>query len=165
VTVWSYQPPIDAVLAALKFSRRSFLAEGLADAAWHHHAEVLASNDLITAIPLTWNRRLTRGFNQSELLARRLAGRLDLPYTALLRRSGRGVQSRSNKLLRRVNVSKAFRVRKRKLADLDRSAILLVDDVVTTGATLEAAARSLLAAGASRVTALAIVRTPEERRS
>ena len=148
------------MLGAIKYSKRSYLTEGLADAAWDHQAEVLARCDLVTAIPLVWTRRLKRGFNQSELIARRLAALLGRPYLATLDRTGRAVQSRSSRSHRRRNVVGSFRLRTRKRPLLEGADLLLVDDVVTTGSTLEAAARVLIEGGANRVTALALVRTP-----
>jgi ComF family protein len=111
--------------------------------------------DLVTAVPLHWRRWWQRGFNQSELLAKAIARRRHIPAKQVLRRgwSTRAQAGLSN-AQRRENVSGAFRAR-RKVAGLR---ILLVDDVMTTGATAGACARALKKAGAKSVSLLALAR-------
>ena len=111
--------------------------------------------DAVTPIPLHGARRRRRGFNQSELIANRVASRLGLPLRAdLLRRTrSTGPQTALGRDRRASNVAGAFAA-----AGEPPAGVLLVDDVSTTGATLAAAARALLDAGAERVYALAVAR-------
>ncbi len=107
--------------------------------------------DAVTWVPLHPRRRRRRGYNQAEMLGRALAGRLGLPASgAGLRRTREtGSQTRLNAARRRVNVRGAF---VSEAADwVDGRSLLLVDDVMTTGATVDACARALKAAGAVRV--------------
>ncbi len=126
-------------------------------------SDLLGDADLIVPVPLYRWRLWTRRFNQSAILARamsRLSG-IDWDALALVRprptRSQIGLSIRQ----RRKNVAGAFRVPRRSLAKVAGRNMLLVDDVITTGATAEACARALLRAGALRVDVLALARVTD----
>lgn len=99
-----------------------------------------------------------RGYDQAKLLARKLAREARLPYADCLARSGQAHQVGSNRSQRLSQLSDAFRITKPRT--VQNAYILLVDDVLTTGATLEAAAKVLHATGASSVDAVVFARTP-----
>lgn len=107
----------------------------------------------IVPVPLSLWRRLRRGFNQAELLATRLGRRLGVPVRRSLRRRGRGAQ---------VGRSRAERLRLARRSFALRTplsgAVLLVDDVVTTGSTAAACTRALMRGGAQSVHVLALAR-------
>jgi len=113
--------------------------------------------DAVVPMPLHWTRRWSRGFNQSELLARQIARRASVPVRNLVRRvKATAPQAGLTHAKRRANMSGAFRVRRgAKLSGLN---VLLVDDVMTTGATASACARVLKQAGAARVALLTVAR-------
>ncbi len=165
LALWSYRPPLDAVVRGLKFGRLDYLGGHLATALANGLGNELGGLcgidclDCVVPVPLHWRRRLTRGYNQAEQIARPLAARLGLPCTPLLSRSrATPPQSLLGREGRLANLRKAFRVpRPERVRGLR---ILLVDDVATTGATLDAAARALRNAGAAAVTALVAARTP-----
>jgi ComF family protein len=120
--------------------------------------ELITASDVIVAVPLARGRLLSRRFNQSQLLAVELArrsGKTVLPL-ALVRTRATRSQVGLSRPERRRNVAGAFRVREGQAALIAGRAVLLVDDVVTTGATASAAARALKAAGAARVDVLAL---------
>lgn len=155
LALWTYRPPLDAVIQALKFRRLDYLGRHLAQALADELP--LKGFDAVVPVPLHWHRRLTRGYNQAERIARPLAGSLGLPLLPALRRVRRTPpQTSLGKAERLANLRRAFRVR-RPVRGLR---LLLVDDVATTGATLEAAASVLKRAGADGVTAVAAARTP-----
>jgi ComF family protein len=111
--------------------------------------------DLVTAVPLHWRRRWQRGFNQAALLAKQIARARHIPARNVLRRgSATRAQAGLSNSQRRENVSGAFRARRR----LNGLRILVVDDVMTTGATASACARALKKAGAKSVSVLALAR-------
>ena len=113
--------------------------------------------DAIVPMPLHWRRRWQRGFNQSELLAREIARRWAVPVRALVRRKkATAPQAGLTSAQRRKNVEGAFHVRKG--TRLKGMRLLLIDDVLTTGATANACARALKRAGAAQVTFLALAR-------
>ena len=110
--------------------------------------------DAIVPVPLYWRRRLQRGFNQSELLARGLCRRTGIPMVRALRRvQATPTQAGLSNTARRRNVSAAFRSR-----GVAGQRILLIDDVMTTGSTATACALALKRAGAKRVALLTIAR-------
>jgi ComF family protein len=162
---WTYAPPFDAVIHALKFGRLEFLGEDLADGL---HDELLEAKelevDVVVPIPLHWHRRLARGYNQAEAIARPLADRLDRPMvSALRRRRATRPQAQLGKHQRGTNMSRAFRLRTSHSVAIVGRRVLLVDDVVTTGATLQAAAECLRQAGSDSILGLVAGRTPAAR--
>ncbi len=162
LALWTYGPPLDSVVQGLKFRRLDYLGRHLAAVLAAELApklEGLSPIDRVVPIPLHWRRRLSRGYNQAERIARPLAALLGLPFDPLLSR-GRATppQSLLGRSQRLANLRRAFRVpRPLEIRGLH---LLLVDDVATTGATLDAAAETLKRAGAAAVTALVAGRTP-----
>jgi ComF family protein len=129
-----------------------FLARGMATL-----AGVEAPLDLVTWAPTTPARLRARGFDQAELLARSVARGLHVPCRRLLRRHPGAAQTGRDAAGR--HEGPAFSPRR----GLDGRSVLLVDDVVTTGATVAAAARALREAGAVSVRVVAAARTPPGR--
>jgi ComF family protein len=116
-----------------------------------------ATFDVVAPVPLNWRRRWSRGFNQSALLAGAAARRLGVGVTpALSRTRATAAQAGLSHARRRANVSGAFRVRRPEQVAGRR--ILLVDDVMTTGATASACAAALKRAGARYVALLTLAR-------
>ncbi len=122
--------------------------------------DLIAEADLVVPVPLHWWRLFRRRYNQSALLARAVGGASDLLYLPdlLRRRRHTPPQGRKSHEARRRNVAGAFAVKAAQRELLDGKAILLIDDVVTTGATVEACAAVLRRAGAARVDVLALAR-------
>jgi ComF family protein len=146
-----FDGPARRAVHRLKFSGWRPVAEALGAAmaeAWEGRADVL------TWVPLTRRRRADRGFDQALALARVVGRRLDAPVLPLLRRvSDGGQQARRGGRERRVAVRGAFAARGRAPAR-----VLLVDDVLTTGATAAACAEALARAGAREVSVLTAAR-------
>jgi ComF family protein len=111
---------------------------------------------LVVPVPLHWWRRWERGYNQSAAIARGIAEQLRLPLQsrALVRTRPTPPQTTRTPTERRENVRGAFRVG--RFARVRGERVLLVDDVLTTGATADAAAASLVAGGAAQVTVAVI---------
>jgi ComF family protein len=159
VALWTYAPPFDGVIRAFKFGRLEFLGRQLAPAFRARFAVEGLQADLVTPVPLHWSRFWRRGYNQAERIARPLAKSLGLPFRATLRKARRTPpQNRLPRERRITNLEGAFRPR-RPSAWAGRR-VLLIDDVVTTGATLQAAAECLKKAGATGVVAMVAGRTP-----
>ena len=142
----------DLVLALKRANRRDAarpLGEALADAA---RAVVGPAPAVVTWAPTTAARRRTRGFDQAEVLARSVARAAVLPAARLLWRTG-GPQAGLGRLARLSGPSFTA-------PGLPTSAVVLVDDVVTSGATMAAAAAALRSAGAHRVVGATVARSP-----
>jgi ComF family protein len=114
--------------------------------------------DVVVPVPLHHSRRRERGYDQSALLARGVARRLDLVYDDQVLRRARRTRQQTNLDARdrRRNVEDAFK----STMPLEDETILLVDDVITTGSTMEAAAVALRKTGAAQVHALAFACAP-----
>jgi len=158
-----YRPPLERLALGLKFRARLAVAQ-----AFGRRLATLAADyggdadppDVIAPMPLAHARLVARGYNQAWEIARPLARALGVAAepTLLLRTFDTAPQSRLDRDARRRNVATAFRVT-RPVGGLH---VGLVDDVMTSGATLEAAARILKTAGARRVTNFVALRTPQD---
>lgn len=116
---------------------------------------------IIVPIPIHRYRMLKRKYNQSALLAKALAKQSALPLAldALRRTKHRPPQASLTRKQRLKNLSSAFEVNTRKIEIIKARPIILIDDVLTTGATLNACAKALQTAGSGRVYCLTIART------
>lgn len=120
----------------------------------------LQDADYIIPVPLHYSRRLKRRYNQSVLLARALA-HISAPRfdpDILIRHRATPTQGGRSASARRRNVQGAFRVREKAVSRVKGVNIVIIDDVMTTGATLESCARTLKRAGAEKVTAITLAR-------
>ena len=122
--------------------------------------EILSKADVIIPVPLHAKRLRQRRFNQSALMARTLSKRVEKPYDcdSLLRIKDTQSQGGKSYAGRRKNVAAAFAVRRGHKENISGKHLVLVDDVYTTGATLEACSKTLYKAGAARVDALTLLR-------
>jgi ComF family protein len=120
--------------------------------------EILGDADLLVPVPLARWRLISRRFNQAQILAAETGKRAQKPVNpfALVRTRSTKHQVGLTRLQRSHNVAGAFRVPPGELAAISGKAIVLVDDVITTGATASAAAKALKRAGARRVDVLAL---------
>lgn len=146
-------------LHALKYAgeRRLGVPLGEAVAARWHRAG--AGGDVLVPVPVHASRRRERGYDQAELIAVAAAAALGVPsLVALERRRATAPQYRLDRRHRAANVDDAFVVRPGATAAIRDRWVVLVDDVVTTGATLCAAAAALLDAGAVAVSAVTVAR-------
>lgn len=122
--------------------------------------ELLAEADLIAPVPLHWRRLFARRYNQALLLARAVSGASKgrLAPDLLRRARWTGSQAGLKAQERRSNVRRAFELHPRWAAAVRGKTILLVDDVLTTGATVEACAQALQRGGARNVDVLTLAR-------
>lgn len=156
-----YTGELGRLIRGLKFQNRRNLVELLASflVGAFHDTWNGNSFDLVVPVPLHPVRRRDRGYNQAGLLARSLARRTGLPFNdrALIRGRSTLPQVGLTDSQRRANVRNAFRcVDSGRIID---RRILLIDDVMTTGATAASASRALMKAGALRVSVLTLART------
>jgi len=155
-----YDEASRGLLLAFKHGDRTDCAPALARWLARAGAELLADADAIVPVPLHWWRLFRRRYNQSALLAKavgRLAGKPVLP-DLVRRRRWTPSQGRLGAAERRRNVAGAFAIAPGHAAAIRGRQLLLVDDVLTTGATAEAVTRALLEAGARTVDLLVVAR-------
>jgi ComF family protein len=144
-------------LHQLKYAGERRLAEPLGEAVARRWAVASAGGEVLVPVPASPNRVRERGYDQAVLLARAAARRLRLPMIEALARSrDTTAQFDLDRSARCSNVAGAFIVRRPE--PVVGHWIVLVDDVVTTGSTLAAAATALLEAGATAVSAVAVAR-------
>jgi ComF family protein len=161
IALGPYQGPIRRLCLQLKDERNAWLARWLIDLLVEARAEVggLPEDAWVVPVPLHWKRSWERGYNQSDELARRLAKRLALRRVRALRRVVATDPLAPMGRAERARVMRdAFRVRPALNAALSGRTVVLVDDILTTGATSGAAARTLKKAGAARVVVVVIGR-------
>ncbi len=144
---------------AFKYRRVAALAEPLGDALAGFWIQAPTPARAIVPVPLHPHRQRERGYNQAELLARQVgrAARLPVYADALRRVRATAVQMTLDAAERKANVAEAFEC---SASNLRGVPVLLIDDVCTTGATLDACAVALKAAGAEAVHGLTLARTP-----
>lgn len=159
-----YQDNARRLVLALKDVDRMDLARPAADWLVKAAQPILRPGMLVVPIPLHWLRLVTRRYNQAALLSRRLARLAGLDHCpdVLVRRRHTGSQDGRGRDGRFANLVGAFAVPKRHRALVEDRDILLVDDVMTSGATFAAAIEVLLAARAQSVNVLSLARVAKD---
>jgi ComF family protein len=149
-----YSGSLEKVLHAFKFERHDFLNDPLASLLEELIGDM--TFDALVPVPMSRAKERKRGYNQAERLARALSQRTNIRCELLLsKRAERATQSRLPRAERAKNVRGAFKASERA----NGKAILLVDDICTTGETLRVSADELLRAGAARVAAVTVAKT------
>lgn len=156
-----YNDASRTLVMKLKYQDDTYLAPIFARWLKNAGAELIAASDLIIPVPLHYWRMVSRRYNQSLLLARILAEHTNLPLLAdgLTRTRRTPQQTGLTRAQRQKNVKNAFSVPDKHRAAIKGKSILLVDDVMTTGATLSACTQNLLKAEAGQVNVLTLART------
>lgn len=156
-----YEGPIRELVHSFKYNQQTHLRHPLALLTLQGMGSFLADNNphLIVPVPLHRSRLRQRGFNQAVLLGRVLSRRLNLPLLpdSLVRTRPTEPQINLSATERKVNVKGAFTVKSPD--QIAGKRILLLDDVMTTGSTMNECAKELKKAGAEMVTAVTIART------
>lgn len=153
----AYQKPIEKLILA-KLNNYRIPIEQMSFLLAEHVKKQSLDGDYIVPIPLHWQRRVWRGFNQAEILAHAVARVLKKPVVKFLKRTKNTVfQSKLSAPERKENLENAFEC----AISLKDKKILLVDDLYTTGATAAAAARELYKQGATSVELLVVCKVTD----
>jgi ComF family protein len=156
-----------ALVHSLKYGDRLDLAPMMGRWLGHAGRELLAEADGLVPVPLHWRRRWARRFNQSAMLAAAVSAESGVPIAAgaLKRVKATAQQVGLSRSERAANVQGAFRVPPEGRAAVAGRRLVLVDDVLTSGATVEGCARALLRAGAANVDVLVFARVADPVRT
>jgi ComF family protein len=158
--VFEFEGSASTLLHAAKFRGNTRALKWLARQAQANFLELCEEfqPQYLLPVPLSWRRKWKRGFNQSYLLAHylRKAYGKDLPIWQEIRRSHTEAQSQKNRKDRLRALKGVFSLR--RISSLQGAKILVMDDVMTTGATVETLSRAVLAAGAGEVRVFVLAR-------
>lgn len=115
------------------------------------HREFLCEVDCIASVPMTHRKKVIRGFNQTELIAKFISENTDISYETefFIKTKETSIQSHLTRLEREKNIKRVFEVLEKGY--YENKKVLLIDDILTTGSTADAAAKTLLEAGATEV--------------
>jgi ComF family protein len=156
-----------ALVHGLKYGDRLDLAPMMGRWISHAGRELLAEADALVPVPLHWRRQWARRFNQSAMLAAAITAESGVPIAtgALKRVKATAQQVGLSRTERAANIQGAFRVPEDGKTAVAGRRLILVDDVLTSGATVEGCARALLRAGAANVDVLIFARVADPVRS
>lgn len=159
VALWQYEFPLDRAMVSAKYHHAFAIYRW---AAAQRIAWPFAADATLIPVPLAELRLQSRGYNQAQLIAEEMAKRFDLKIDAdaVIRIRETDIQQRLNWIERRKNVRSAFAATRSFAGE----SVVLIDDVLTTGATLNSLARALLDAGAASVDAFVLARVLPIRR-
>jgi ComF family protein len=159
ISIFDYTEHTQSLIRNIKYSGKRALAADLAG-----YASGLSSLscrfDMIIPVPLHWTRLRKRGYNQAEWFAKGVSSITKIPVTrnAVCRVRSTGTQTKLDKSERSENIRNAFALRKQAESLIAGKRVLLVDDVITTGATITECANVILSAGCESVTVMSIAR-------
>lgn len=159
--VFKYDDASRSLITSFKYSDKIAASDYFAKWIARSASDLIDEADLIVAVPLHRIRLFTRRYNQSSLLANSLAKLTKKPIHHNMLRRTKNTKPQAGMMFKQriLNVRGAFKINA-KYADLIKGKnIILIDDVMTTGATIEACAKAIKKAGASKVTALTVART------
>ncbi len=150
-----YAPPIDNLIRRHKYDNRRYLSKVFVEFMSSVYAKYFVDADVMTFVPMTEKARRKRGFNQSELIARRLSEKTGLKTECLLEKTMETErQAKLGRAERLSNLKGSFIARNKGL--IKGKTILLIDDVMTTSATAESVSSVLKKAGAKKVYVLTV---------
>lgn len=160
-----YGPGAKRLILPFKYGDRTDLARPLARQMARAGAELLGRAELIVPVPAHWRRLVGRRYDQAAMLARALGAIAGRPVVPDMLSRSRATPPLGDKraMERAIAVSGAFTVSRRGAARLTGRQVLLVDDVMTSGSTVNACAAALLAGGAAAVDVLAVARVADPR--
>ena len=155
-----YDDESKKLILDFKFKDKTYSAETLANMLYGAGSDIWSENpDLIVPVPVHWKRLLKRRYNQSALLVKYLSLKTSVPadYSSLIRKQNTIPQVQLTGVARRRNLRQAFAVKYPQ--NIKGKKVVLIDDVETTGSTLNECAKVLKKAGAAKIYALTLART------
>ena len=159
-----YTDIIKNQIHSFKFHEKAYLYEYFIELSLRNNiSDFLKKFDLVTFIPMNYNKEIRRGYNQSKLLAKELGKRLNINViNTLEKEAGLFVQSTLSEKDRENNAKKAFKILKN--INIENKNIILVDDIFTTGSTVKSASKILKENKANKICVFAISKTRIRRK-
>lgn len=155
IAMLHYSFPVDAAIKALKFNRSLYYVPAFAQVLCSARELLPPDIDAVLPVPLHWRRKAARGFNQAMELAKPVARMLGVPLVrGVYRKHATPFQSGLGATERARNLRHAFSVR----GSLPHNHVLIIDDVITTGATTRQLARVLQRSGVEKISVLTVAR-------
>ena len=162
-SAFNYEKPISTLIKKAKYKGDTYLLDVFIDRMVFSYLKSGLDCNCVTFVPMTEKALKKRGYNQSELLAKKVAQRLNLPVLYCLEKTKQTErQAKLSREQRLKNLQDTFKVTDKK--QVNEKTVLIVDDVTTTGATAEAIALKLKRAGASSVKLLTVASVPPKER-
>jgi ComF family protein len=161
LAVVKYDEFSKSLITKFKYADKTYAAKYFAELMYKQAKEILPDIDFIAPVPLHKLRMISRKFNQSALLAAyisKLSGIETIP-DLLFRIKNTGQQTRLNKKSRSQNIAQAFILNEKYRQKISAKNILLIDDVITSGATINACCRILNKSGADKIYVISLAKT------
>ena len=158
-SVFKYAPPISGLIMKAKYENGKYILDYFAEKLAFLYFNGFFRSETVCCVPMSAKRLKKRGYNQSEILAKKVSGKINVPFcdcVAKVKETER--QAKLNRKERLKNLTDSFKVTDKKA--VRGKNVLLVDDVSTTGATAEAIALQLKKAGALRVHLITVANVP-----
>ena len=160
-SVFCYMPPISTLIKSYKEKGRKYLGKIFGEILYPYVVKYFSGTDIITCVPMHEKDLKARRFNQTEIICREIENKLGYKFEHLLVKTKRTKDQRKlGKDDRRINLKSAFKVKDKSI--VKGKNILIIDDVMTTGATVEALSERLISAGAQCVNVLTIASVGEK---
>ena len=153
-----YQGYLSQLIARMKYQSVKTVGTLLGEMLyWHLPLPALPEADLVSFVPISYSRRCERGFNQAQIIAQTLAKKINKPCCKLLiKKKKTKHQAQLNQQQRQQNLAKCFALNKKNTSTLKAKKILLIDDVITTGSTVNQCAKILQQTSVSSITAVGV---------
>jgi len=162
IAVTEYNGVVKEILHSFKFNKRKRLYTHLSSLAFDKISRINGTIDAVTSVPINRKKRWERGFNQSELIARYISKKIKVDYVPHLKEKYNfKAQKKLGYRDRFINILDRYIVKNEKI--LKGKNILIIDDIFTTGATINECARILKSFGAEKVYSLTIARAAIKR--
>ena len=160
VSVFEYNEQSKNIVLRFKNADSTFLGKELALMMSRAGRSLIENSDIVVPVPISFPRRFKRRYNQTEILARYIgkSGKKDYEPRVLAKNKNIRPQEGLNHKQRQENVKNAFYVNEKFRSSIDHKKVLLIDDVLTTGATVNECAKVLKNAGAKKVFVLTLAR-------
>ena len=156
-----YSEPISKMIKKVKYNQKKYLLDAFTDYLVNEYYKNYFNSDAIVYIPMTEKAKKKRGYNQSEILAKNISKKINVEVIdALEKVKDTTRQAKLSRNERLLNLQGAFKLKNKKIVK-DKS-ILIVDDVTTTGSTLEAVSKLLKKGGAKIINALTVASVPNK---